>query len=436
MSPANKPHPAPNEAIDARALQALQDGFAAVHDIALKLAGRGDVQEILDTATRQLVETMHLRASGIRLLDEDTGVLRIVSVCNLSKEYLDKGTINARQSAVDEEALSGKTVYVRDLRSDPRTRYKEKARQEGLVSTLVTPLRSSGRPIGVLRAYMDHEHEFSCFDVGLMEAVASQTAAAIMNARLRRDARDAERLERQVKLAAEVQRRMIPRSLPANPHYSFGCIYEPSFDLGGDFYDLLEFPDGEIGVVIADVIGKGIPASLMMASARSAIRGHIKCAPNLSEVMVEVNRRLCHDTLDGEFVTAFYGVLSPDGHRLCYCNAGHEPLILMRDGKIEELDVGGLVLGIDPDTEYEWAEHTLKPNDLLVMVTDGVVEALDFDDRAYGRARLHESIQRHGADALGLSPDLIAKQLLWDVRRFAGLAKMSDDITMVVTRVS
>jgi len=436
MSQANESHAVPIHSVDAQALKVLQDGFAAVHDIAMKLAGRGNVQEILDTATRLLVETMHLRASGIRLLDEDTGVLRIASVCNLSNEYLDKGAISATQSPIDVEALGGKTVYVRDVRTDPRTRYREKSRKEGLVSALVTPLRSSGRPIGVLRAYMGHEHEFSCFDVGLMEALASQTAAAIVNARLRRDARDAERLERQVKLAGEVQRRMFPRRLPANPHYQFGCIYEPSFDLGGDFYDLLEFPEGEVGVVIADVIGKGIPASLMMASARSAIRGHIKCTPDLAEVMSEVNRRLCHDTLNSEFLTAFYGVLSPDGRRLRYCNAGHEPLILMREGKIRTLDVGGLVLGIDPSARYEWAEHLIKPNDLLVLITDGIIEALDFDDRAYGRDRLHDSILRHGADALGHSPDFIAKQLLWDVRRFTGLAKLADDITLVVTRVS
>jgi sigma-B regulation protein RsbU (phosphoserine phosphatase) len=152
--------------------------------------------------------------------------------------------------------------------------------------------------------------------------------------------------------------------------------------------------------------------------------------------MSEVNRRLCHDTLNSEFLTAYYGVLSPDGRRLRYCNAGHEPLILMREGKIRTLDVGGLVLGIDPSARYEWAEHLIKPNDLLVLITDGIIEALDFDDRAYGRDRLHDSILRHGADALGHSPDFIAKQLLWDVRRFTGLAKLADDITLVVTRVS
>ena len=436
MTQTQNTNPRRSVSADERSLQALRQGFAAVHKIASQLAGRVKLQEILDTATQQLVETMGLRASGIRLLDHDTGVLKIASICKLSRAYLNKPPIPVSQCPIDEEALAGKTVYVRDVRTDPRTYYKEKARAEGLVSALVTPLQSDGRSIGLLRAYMDREIEFSPFDVSLMEAIASQTAAAIMNARLRREARAAEQLERQVKLAVDVQRRMIPDHVPDESHYRFGCIYEPSLDLAGDFYDFIKFPTGEIGVVIADVVGKGVPASLMMASARSALRAHAQCVPDLNLLMQEVNHRLCQDTLESEFVTVFYGVLSPDGRHLRYCNAGHEPLLLLRDGKIEELDVGGLVLGLDPAAEYEWAERRLEPGDLLVMITDGLIEALNFDDQAYGGARLHDSVRRHGALSSGLSPDLIAKQLLWDVRRFAGLAKMSDDITLVVTRVS
>ena len=411
------------------------DDLAAVHDVASKLAGRVELQEVLDTATRQLVETMGLRASGLRLLDEETGVLRIVSVCNLSPEYLDKKAIQAADSPIDQQALDGETVYVENAQTDPRTFYKDKAREEGLVSALTTPLKFRGKPIGVLRAYMDRVHAFSAFDVALMEAVASQVAAAIVNARLRRDAREADRLERQVKLAAEVQRRMIPARSPDQDRYAFGCIYEPSSDLGGDFYDFQELPTGDICVVIADVVGKGVPASLTMASARSALRTHAPRAADLNELMQEVNMRLCEDTLVGEFVTAFYCVLGADGRRLRYCNAGHEPLLLLRGGAIQRLDVGGPVLGIDPNAEYEWAETELLPGDLLVLVTDGIVEAMNYDDESYGRDRLHASIRLHGAMAPDLPTELIAKQLLWDVRRFAGLAKMSDDITLVVVRV-
>jgi len=409
--------------------------LAVVYEMSSLLAKRTKLQDLLDTATRQLVETMGLRAASMRLLDEESGVLRMASVANLSPSYLDKGQILALDSPIDQEALAGKTVYIEDLRTDPRVYHQQKAREEGLVSCLVAGLSSGGKRIGALRIYTDHRHEFTPFEVSLLKAIASQVAAAIVNTRLRRDAVEAEQLERQVRLAADVQRRMIPSRLPTNPHYQFGCVYEPASNLGGDFYDFIRFDDDDTGVVIADVVGKGVPASLLMASARSALRSNARRVDDISEIMRSVNRRLHFDTLPSEFATLFYAELSHDGRAMKHCNGGHEPLILLRRGEIMELDVGGLALGIDPDFRYEWADQALDSGDLLVLVTDGMTEALNYDGERYGRERLHASIKQHGAMTPDLTAELIAKQLFWDVRRFVGLAPRSDDITLVVVRV-
>lgn len=411
------------------------DELAVVREVAAALAEHTDLQEILDTATQQLVARMGLRASVLRLFDEDTGVLRLASVANLSRGYLDKGQILAMDSPIDQEALSGGTVYIEDLRTDPRVFYKDKAREEGLVSALVTGVSSGGETLGVLRAYMGKKHRFSDFEVSLLEAIASQVATAIVNARLRRDRVEAERLDRQIRQAADVQRRMIPARPPEGPWYEFGCIYEPSTELAGDFYDFIRFDNGDIGVVIADVVGKGIPASLMMASVRSALRSNARRVTDIGEIIRSVNNRLEHDTLANEFATAFYMELSAEGRRMTYCNAGHEPLLLLRQGRIHELDVGGLALGIQENAVYESATEALEPGDVLVAFTDGMLEALNYSGEGYGRERLHASVKLHGAMAPDLPVEMIAKQLLWDVRRFVGLAKVIDDITLVVTRV-
>lgn len=410
------------------------DELAVVREVAAVLVAHQHIQEILDTATQQLVMRMGLRASVLRLLDEDTGVLRLASVANLSRSYLDKGEILAMDSPIDQDALAGKTVYIEDLRVDPRVFHKGKAREEGLVSALVTGLSYGGETIGVLRAYMGHHHRFSDFEVSLLEAIASQVATAIVNARLRRDMEQSAQMERQIRLAADVQRRMIPARPPTSDRYEFGCIYEPSSELGGDFYDFIQFDNGDIGVVIADVVGKGVPASLMMASVRSALRSNARRVTDISEIIQSVNNRLQHDTLANEFATAFYMELSAGG-RIKYCNAGHEPLLLLRRGEIRTLDVGGLALGILEDAEYHSAEETLEPGDVLVIFTDGMMEAMNYHGEAYGRERLHNSVRLHGSMPPDLPVDMIAKQLLWDVRRFVGLAPVTDDITLVVTRV-
>ena len=411
------------------------DELAVLREVSQSLAAHNDLQEILDTATQQLVARMGLRASVLRLLDEDTGVLKLASVANLSRSYLDKGAILAMDSPIDQEALTGRTVYIEDLRTDPRVFHRDKAREEGLVSALVTGVSSGGKSLGVLRAYMGYKHCFSDYEVSLLEAIASQVGTAIVNARLRRDMEQTDRLNRQIRLAADVQRRMIPARAPESPHYEFGCIYEPSSDLGGDFYDFIKFDNGDIGVVIADVVGKGVPASLMMASARSALRSNARRVTEIGEIVRSVNLRLLHDTLPSEFATAFYLELSADGRSMKYCNAGHEPLLLLRNGEISELDVGGLAMGIAEDADYESADAALMPGDVLVLFTDGMLEALNYDGQAYGRERLHASIKLHGALPPDLPVDMISKQLLWDVRRFVGLAPVTDDITLVVVRV-
>jgi len=417
-------------------LKCRVDDLAALHDVAQHLSGRTELQAILDTAVRQLVDTMELKAAGLRLLNEENGILQMAAVCNLSEEYLSKKAILASESEIDSAALEGQTLYIRDLATDPRNFYQEKAREEGIGSVLVVPLISDGQPIGVMRAYMGGVYEFSEFDVALAEAIASQVASAIVNARLRRDAAEAERLDRQLKLARDVQRRMFPSEMPQHHSYEFGSVYEPHSDVGGDFYDFVDLPSGDIGFAIADVVGKGVPASLIMSSARSALRANLVPVESLSQLMSAVNKRICEDTLISEFVTLFFGQLSRDGRTLHFCNAGHEPLIRYRDGAFEMLDVGGLVLGIDETAEYEAGQTEVRQGDLYVLVTDGVVEASNYDGETYGRERFLESIKRHSTlqDEPAAAP-LVAKQIMWDVRRFVGLKPLDDDLTVVVVRV-
>jgi sigma-B regulation protein RsbU (phosphoserine phosphatase) len=288
-----------------------------------------------------------------------------------------------------------------------------------------------GQPVGVIRVYTGTPHRFSQFEASLLRAIGSQAAAAIITARLLAQRQEAERYQRQLQYAGEIQRRMVPEKAPVHKNISFAGVYAPSLDVGGDFYDFIPLPWGNLGLCVADVVGSGVPAALMMASVRSALRGHAQNIYEISEIMARVNRHMCRDTAIREFATLFYGVFTPEGGQLTYCNAGHEPPLLLRGDKFKPLEAGGMVIGVSTEELFDKEVIDLQIGDIIVLVTDGVTEALNFQGEQFGRQRLRESILRYR----GEPAKALANQIIWDVRRFAGLVQQADDLTVVVAKV-
>ena len=406
------------------------DDLAAISSVAGLVSTTTDLPQILDTAAEQIRRVMRVRASSIRLIDPETGELRISAVSRLSDAYLAKGPIKLKRNPIDEAAVTGQVVYIEDMATDPRTLYPAEARSEGIASCLVAGMLFGGDPIGVIRVYSDHVQSFSAFDESLLRTMASQLAAAIHTARLYDAARDEDRYAHQLAHARDVQRRMIPASAPVSDRIELGHVYHPSLALGGDLCDFIELPHGNLGVAVADVVGKGIAAALMMASVRSALRAHARSIIDIDEIMRHVNRGMCRDTLPSEFATVFYGVFSADESVLTYCNAGHELPYLVRDGQLTELESSGMAIGIDPEQEYLRHRLHLQPDDVLVIYTDGAPDATSYDGELFGRSRLRESILKH----VNQPAEMLARNVLMDIQRFIGLAQQSDDVTLVVGR--
>jgi sigma-B regulation protein RsbU (phosphoserine phosphatase) len=403
-----------------------------VYELADLLAGTGDLQQILNHTMREVVEHLGVKACAIRLLNEETGELLIQAVWNLSPAYLHKGSLRVKDSPIVAAALRGEEIYIEDAPTDARFHYREEARREGIVSGLCLPMSYRGRTVGVLRVYTGQRRVFTRAERSLVRSIAALSASAITSSRLVEAQREGERIREQLRHAGEVQRRMLPRGLPTHPAVAIGCAYRPTLELSGDFYDLIATDDRRLGLCVADVSGKGIAAALMMSSIRATLRTQVCGDTPLVQAIERVNRQMCRDTLPSEFATLFYGEISVDGRRMTYCNAGHPPGLLLRGEAFRELDAGGPIIGVLGGATFQQETLALQPGDLLVLYTDGVTEALDFHDQAYGTERLLASIRRHQA----LAAPLLAEQLLWDIRRFAGLAPQTDDITIVVARVT
>lgn len=320
------------------------------------------------------------------------------------------------------------------MRTDPRIQYPEESRREGLVSFLSVGMRYKGRPVGSLRIYSGSERTFSQLEIDLLKAIAAQAAAAIENARLYEEAMVSEALERQIQMAADVQQRMVPRKAPILENVELASAYVPCFALGGDFFDFIPLPASNVGLVVADVSGKGVPASLIMASVRAFLRAQVDNVYYLYEIMRRVNLMLCRDTKPGEFVTCCYGVLDCNTRRFTYTNAGHPPPLILRNQQIIELETQNMVLGVAEDEVFRQSIVDLLPGDFILLYTDGLADAMNFQSKTFGRDNIVAAF-KHAGNIPSATAETVAQHILWDMRRFVGLTKRTDDVTMIVAKI-
>jgi len=414
-----------------------------IYQLSTLVAGEFSLQEVLDRLAEAAVKIVGVKACSIRLLDEDVGKLKMRSTYGLSEEYRNKGVVSKNDPVV-KAAFAGEAVVLDDMRVDGRVKYKEATIKEGLVSQLTVAMLFKGQGIGVLRLYSPKPKRFWEEDIHLARAVASQCAIAITNARLYAKAIEGARMAEQMRLAGVVQRRMIPEKAPQIPGLDMAAAYIPCFDVGGDLYGFLQLENNSVAVVIADVMGKGIPAAIMMSSFRGAIKAYIDtvkdipayCAGKNTEqcnkvIINRINKMACDECRDGEFITLFHAAINARDMTITYCNCGHEPTVLIRDGKIIELDKGGLVLGVDAQEEYEIETVELQKDDCLLFYTDGLIDAVNFEGELWGREAMLQTAKKFSSEPA----DQMIKNILRYRRRFVGLARQIDDTSIIVIKV-
>ncbi|MEM1212573.1 MAG: SpoIIE family protein phosphatase [Planctomycetota bacterium] len=410
------------------------DELSVLYKLSTILSTRGNLQAVLDTAARSAAEVMKVRATSIRLLEgrPPDQQLKLAASFGLSQGYRDKGDVMLAQSKLAQRALRGEMVYVGDMQHDDRVVFPQAAAEEGLASFVAAGMVANDQPIGTVQLFTEEPRVFTRSEQDLLRAIAQLLATAIENARLDAQRAASRDMVRQLHLAADVQRRMLPSRMPNLPGVEVAARYVPSLDLGGDFYDFIRL-DYSLGLAIGDVVGKGVAASLLMASTRAALRAYAQDLYDLDEVISRVNTALCRDTRDNEFATLWYGTLDPLTMRLTYCNAGHEPPLLLRPGEPDPipLDLGGMIVGVDPNTEYEKGIWDFEPGDLLLLYTDGLGDAMNGDDQRFGRDRIDE-VLRECADK---SAQDALNHILWQMRRHTGPRRGTDDTTLVTLRV-
>ena len=272
---------------------------------------------------------------------------------------------------------------------------------------------------------------FLASDRRTLSLFANQAALALENARLHLQALEKERLEREMQLAAEIQRQILPKGAPVVPGFQLAGWYRPARQVGGDYYDLFPLRDGRIGLVLGDVSGKGMPAALMVSTLHSALRLLLDQAAFGPALLEKLNRHISESSAANKFITMLLVELDPLSGVLHYMNAGHNPGILLRgDGAVEQLGAGGLPLGLLPEARFQSRALTLEPRDLFCIYSDGITEAESPSEEEFGMGRLIELL-REGQDRP--LPELI-EAIPQAVGEFSQGRPQGDDQTLVLLR--
>ncbi len=305
-----------------------------------------------------------------------------------------------------------------------------KLKEAGVKVTV--PLISQGELIGLLNlGPRMSEQEYSSDDRRLLTTLATQAAPALRVAQMAQqrqaEARERERMENELRVARVIQQTLLPKEAPSLPGWEVLPLWQPARAVSGDFYDFIPYPDGKIGIVVADVTDKGVPAALVMATTRSIIRSCAERSEAPGEVLAQANNLLCPDIPPKMFVTCLYAVLDPTNGRMRYANAGQNLPYMRKPHGLEELCARGMPLGLFPDMDYEELEITFDPGDMLLLSSDGLVEAHNANREMYGFPRLHALMEQQ------TECKTLIQHLLDDLAKFTGPdLEQEDDITFLV----
>src|SRR5262245_3319963 len=417
---------------DLRQITALLEGFRAL--------GSGRVlDEVLALVLDAALDLSGAERAFIMLSNTDN-VLEFKLARGRDKQTLTDSTFAVSRKVPEEVFRTGKPRVVADLFDTGMADVHAGTVALGIRHVVCIPLnfvqyvesaeaKGEDRRIGVL--YLDSRERGTLLSEGTraaLETLAAEASVAIENARLYRDKLEKARLEQEMRIAAEIQQALLPKPRASLGFVEAAAASVPCRSIGGDFFDYMDEPGASFGFTLGDVAGKGPPAALMSAMMQGMFAG-LGSSEGPSGAITRFNKALCRRGVEARFVTLFFGVLSAEG-QMTYCNAGHNPPIVLGKSGVRHLDVGGPVVGLLELAPYVQAVEQLEPGDIVVLFSDGVSEAFNVTGEDFGEGRLQEVTKR----AAESSAQAIVEQIIASVRTFTKGAAQSDDITVMVLR--
>ncbi len=414
-------------------------------DTATQICKSLDTEAVQEEVVTHAITLLDASAGGLLLINPVTQCLEMKSIFAFDPQANTELENLSIPLKTDQDAPATLSVLAEVATPEGETLISNSGGNEVLLgrrNLMAVPMRGREDTLGVL-IVADKEGrggttlDFTNEDRVLLEAFANQAGVAIENAQLYQEALEGRQLQAEMEEAAKIQQNLIPDTLPEISGYEATGLYFPRGGVGGDYYDCLPDSKGTWGLAIADVSGKGMQAALLMATLRAGLHSEVTRKKDLPSMAEALNSLLYASSTSGKFATFFYAQLHPETDQITSINAGHNyPLVLRCDGGCNELEKGGVMLGMFPNdvlsqiSEYEQETIQLCSGDVVLFYTDGVTETVNPDEELYGEERLEEVATR----VKSKSADQICQAIYNDVIEFQGEAQQFDDLTLMVLK--
>jgi phosphoserine phosphatase RsbU/P len=402
--------------------------LALLYDISLEMSSTLEVDELVRKIAATVKQKIDYHTFSIFLLDEKQSLLRPKFVIRSNERENQKLVLPLGTGLIGTAAKLKMPLRIADVTEDARyLNVHTETRSE-----LVVPLTSKGRVVGVVDLESTQVGYFTEYHERFLMTLASRMASSLVNAELHtRVAENEARLGREMKIAREIQLQLMPDEVPSIPPLQLAVLFKPVAQLGGDLYDWIPFDDGRIAIVIGDVAGKGAPAALYGALSSGVIRTRAGRKYPPGQMLELVNKTLFQRPIEGQYVAVTYAVYDPKNKTIALSNSGLPYPLLVRAGQPSFVDVGGVPLGLFPDSQYEETSLQLQTGDVLVFYSDGVVEMRNDSGEEFGLKRLADTVR----SSCEKSPEEIVKSVSATLAEFIGRVRPQDDRTMIVIRM-
>ncbi len=412
---------------------ASREQLSVLYDAARFVASGNDLQSILDDILKIFTEQFKFDLCVIRILDQDRQTLTVRSQSGMTSEHFGESERDLTLDTFIGETFLTNTMSVvndSDFISKPQT--AEIIRREKILSFAHAPIDVEGQPIGVISAFSrTAKGIFTAEFLELFSSLAGQVGVAFRNAEQTADLIAAKEQQRELEIAKNIQLSLLPTRIPEVAGIRLGGICIPAKEVGGDYYDYLCHDNGRLDLVIADVSGHNVGAALIMSEARTMIRSRSGKFSKPDELLRELNQFLYEDLTKAElFITLFYLQYQPDTRVVEYASAGHSPTLLWQAAQSQclRLDPEGLIVGVKKDFFYEKDSYKLASGDVMLLYTDGLIEAENEHNDFFGEERLAELLKENHH----LQPQELINYIVDQVRLFTGHQNFKDDVSMIV----